>query len=61
MRGGRREGAGRPRSEEKRQPIHVYVREETKQRLKDLRSAGVSIGEKFDYFVEKIWQEMNND
>lgn len=61
MRGGRRPGAGRPRSDERRQPIHVYVTSETKRRLKDIRSSGVSVGERFDDFVEKIWSEMNND
>ena len=57
IRGGTRTGAGRKPSDGARTNLTVRVSSETKERIKELRNRGHSIGKHVDKLVETLYKE----
>lgn len=57
-RGGRRPGAGRKPTEDKRVSITIRISQDTSMRLRSLRERGITLGRLVDDIVERAYLDM---
>lgn len=55
MRGGKRQGAGRPRNKERKKPVTICISQEGADMLKELKEAGVKTGNLLDSFIRAAY------
>ena len=57
-RGGRRPGAGRKPTEDKRVSVTIRISQDTSMRLRSLRERGITLGRLVDDMVERAYHDM---